>query len=171
MRICAIVGLVLTLIGTVLAVVALVQDWNEHGGGKPLIPVAARLWRWLRRTPRVHSVSADTTASWNVAAATGEVYVSPPSDAGVDVQMRFVRERLIALEARIAKERREVDRRINDVETAGREADARSQTALAEVNDKIREVATGSVRLELWGLGLVGVGSIVSTLPAVFGWQ
>lgn len=101
--------------------------------------------------------------------ATGDV--APPSNAPVDVQMRFVRERLRALEARIAEERQEVDQRIDRVQTAAQEADARSQTAIAEVEAKVREVATGSVRMELVGLVLVGFGSIVSTLPAAFGLQ
>jgi hypothetical protein len=44
------------------------------------------------------------------------------------------------------------------------DADARSQAAIAEVDAKVREVTTGSVRMEF-----VGLGSIVSTRPAVFG--
>jgi predicted nucleic acid-binding Zn ribbon protein len=62
----------------------------------------------------------------------------------VDVQMRFVRERLVALEARIGDERQEVDQRIDRVQTAAQESDARSQTAITEVEAKVREVATGS---------------------------
>ncbi|GAA1593299.1 hypothetical protein GCM10009789_54160 [Kribbella sancticallisti] len=169
---CAITGLLLTTIGTVLAAIALLQDWRDHAGGEPLVPVLARLKRWfvrrvLRRPPGKHVVGAGVALSWGVAAS-AKGYAAPPSNAPVDVQMRFVRERLLALEARIGEERREIDQRIDKVQTAAQEADARSQTAIAEVEAKVREVATGSVRMELVGLVLVGFGSIVSTLPAVF---
>jgi hypothetical protein len=85
--------------------------------------------------------------------------------------MRFVRERLLVLERRIATERQAVDEKIARVQADGQAAATRSQAAIDELDAKVREVATGSVRLELLGLLLVGVGSIVSKLPAVCGWQ
>jgi hypothetical protein len=35
------------MFGTVLAGHALWKDWREHGGGQPLVPVVARMTRWL----------------------------------------------------------------------------------------------------------------------------
>jgi len=84
--------------------------------------------------------------------------------------MRFVRERITALEETIASQRREVDQNIDHVQTQAHAAAVESRVAIAAVEAKIREVATGSVRMELVGLMLVGVGSIISTTPAVFGW-
>lgn len=168
-------GLALSLVGTALAWRALWRDWQAHAGGRPLVPAVAkaRMWfvrRVLRRPPAKHAVGAEVALSWGVAVnAAG--YVAPPSNAPVDVQMRFVRERLLALEARIGDERRELDHRIDGVQTAAQDADAKSRAAIAEVEAQVREVATGSVRMELSGLLLVGVGSIVSTLPAVLGWS
>jgi hypothetical protein len=78
--------------------------------------------------------------------------------------MRFVRERLLTLEDR------ELDQKIDRVQQDGQAADARSRAAVADVEAKVREVATGSVRMELVGLVLVGFGSVISTAPAVFGW-
>ncbi|MFI5709806.1 hypothetical protein [Kribbella sp. NPDC051620] len=172
---CAISGLVLTVAGTLLAAMALIGDWRDHGGGEPLIPMIARARAWFRRhvlgrKPEVHSVSGQVTAHWGVtASATG--YVSPPSNAPVDVQMRFVRERLIALESRIGTERQELDQKIGRLQEDAQATNARSQKAIDELEVKVRDVATGSVRLDLFGLVLVGVGSIVSALPAVFGWK
>ncbi len=173
--ICAITGLILTLVGTVLAGAALIGDWRDHGGGQPLIPLIGRARTWLvrnvlRRRPEVHSVTGTASAAWGVTASAAG-YVSPPSNAPVDVQMRFVRERLLALESRMGSERRELDQRIDRVQTEVRAADARSHAAIGELETKVRDVATGSVRLELSGLFLVGVGSIIATLPAVFGWR
>ncbi|TCC65674.1 hypothetical protein E0H73_01680 [Kribbella pittospori] len=99
------------------------------------------------------------------------MYVRPPIDAPVDIQLRFVRQRLIALETRIGKERQEADQRIARVQEAGQLTDARVQAAIAAVDAKVREVATGNVRMQLGGLLLVGIGSVISTLPAVFGWH
>jgi hypothetical protein len=172
---CAITGLTLTLVGTVLAGRALWQDWRAHSGGAPLIPALGRMRSWfarrvLRRPPVKHAVGFGAALGASASlSATG--YVAPPSNAPVDVQMRFVRERLVALETRIGTERQEVDQRIDRVQTAAQEADARSSAAITKVEAKVREVATGSVRMELVGLLLVGFGSIVATLPAVFNWQ
>jgi hypothetical protein len=85
--------------------------------------------------------------------------------------MRFVRERLIALESRIGTERQELDQKIGRLQEDAQATNARSQKAIDELEVKVRDVATGSVRRELFGLVLVGVGSIVSALPAVFGWK
>jgi len=173
-RFCAIAGLILTTVGTVLAGWALWQDWRVHAGGEPLIPVLAKARRWLvmrvlRRPPGTHVVGKAVSTSWDVhATATG--YVAPPSNAPVDVQMRFVRERIQALEATIAKQRQELDQRIDRVQSDSRKADAESRQAIADLTGTVRELATGSVRMELVGLVLVGVGSIVATAPAVFGW-
>ncbi|SRR6266508_1234502 len=173
-RACAIVGLVLTMAGTLLAGLALWLDWRAHAGGEPLIPVVAKTRRWLvwwalRRPAVTHSVGASLTAQWRVSTAASG-YAAPPSNAPVDVQMRFVRERITALEETIASQRREVDQNIDHVQTQAHAAAVESRVAIAAVEAKIREVATGSVRMELVGLMLVGVGSIISTTPAVFGW-
>lgn len=164
----------MTIAGTVLAAAALLGDWRDHGAGQPLIPAIARLRTWfkrhvLRRKTEVHAVSAHAGTSWGVATS-AEGYAAPPANAPVDVQMRFVRERLLVLEHRIAKEREAVDQKIARVQADGQAAASRSQAAIDELESKVREVATGSVRLELLGLVLVGAGSIVSTLPAVCGW-
>lgn len=174
-RICAIIGLVLTLVGTVLAGWALWQDWRAHSGGKPLIPALAkaRVWfvrRVLRRAPQTRTVYGHGSLHAHAGVLSASGYASPPSNAPVDVQMRFVRERLLALDARIAKERHELGQRLDQVEAAAQKADADTREAIADVEAKVREVATGSVRMELVGLVLVGLGSIVATAPAVFGW-
>jgi hypothetical protein len=174
---CGITGLLLTMIGTVLAAAALLQDWRDHAGGEPLVPVLARARQRLARsvrsllgkTPSAHVVGAHAALQAN-ATMTASGYVAPPSNAPVDVQMRFVRERLLALEARIAKERGELNQKIDQVQQDGQAAEARSRNAIADVEAKVREVATGSVRMELVGLVLVGIGSIAGALPTVFGW-
>ncbi|MBB6569463.1 hypothetical protein HPO96_10640 [Kribbella sandramycini] len=164
----------LTLVGTVLAAAALVGDWRAHRGGEPLIPLSGRLWRWFKkrvllRKPSVHRVSVGRATSWDVAAAaTG--YSAPPSNAPVDVQMRFVRERLIALERRIGSERQEVDQKIARVQEATQAMNARSESSLNELRETVRDLATGSVRLELLGLILVGVGSVIAAVPSAFAW-
>jgi hypothetical protein len=162
------------MVGTVLAGWALVGDWRDHGGGEPLIPILARVWTWfsrhvLRRLPVVHTVSGQLNAT-GVFTASATGYASPPSNAPVDEQMRFVRERLLALESRIGTERQEVNQKIDRIQADGQAADARLHATMEELQTKVREVATGSVRLELLGLVLVGIGSIISTLPTVFGW-
>lgn len=133
----------------------------------------ARTWlsrRVFGRSPEVHPGSAHLGAAGQIAtSATG--YVIPPSDAPVDVQLRFVRERLLALESRIGAERQAVNQRIDRIQVDAQAADAQLQAMLNELQTKVRDVATGSVRLELLGLVLVGIGSIISTLPAVFGWS
>jgi hypothetical protein len=101
----------------VLAGRALWQDWRAHSGGAPLIPVLGRMRRWfvrsvLWRKPEVHSVTGHGNAVVGAGTLTASGFAAPPSNAPVDVQMRFVRERLRALEARIGEERQQVVQRI-----------------------------------------------------------
>jgi hypothetical protein len=47
---------------------------------------------------------------------------------------------------------------------------AESRAAVARLDGITRDIATGTVTRQLWGLIFVGTGSVVSILPTVFGW-
>lgn len=97
------------------------------------------------------------------------VTIGPPANATDAALIAYLLKRVTRLEERVGWERDDARQRIGNV--AESVADLRSETdATAErIEGLTREVATGSVTLELVGLALVGVGSLVAVWPALAG--
>jgi hypothetical protein len=46
-----------------------------------------------------------------------------------------------------------------------------SAKSIAEVEKSVTDVATGSIRMEMLGLLLIGLGTIVAAIPTLCGWH
>lgn len=170
---CAIVGLSLNVVGTGLAGRAIVQDFHKYSEGQPLVPFVSRVRTWLAQLWRssadatVHSVSASGSVK-----ATGEVHLTviPAPDAPVSEQIRFLRDELDRVKATIAEQRGYFVKQIEQVGVSVERSRAETQDLATELRSKVRDVVSGTARVQLLGLTLVGVGSIVAAVPTIFGW-
>ncbi|MGZ4523683.1 MAG: hypothetical protein ACXVXP_06990 [Mycobacteriaceae bacterium] len=172
----SIIGLLLNLAGTVLAGTALVDDWREHSGGRPLLPwlASARTWvvlRILRPKPKTIELGAHLNATVGITAMGGTIRTIPSADASTDLQVEYLRREVEALHARIGSEVGELRKSVADVKGSLDEAQREAAAATKSVEELARKIATGTVRKQMLGLLLIGVGSVVSVLPAVFGWH
>lgn len=170
----AIIGLLFNVAGTSLAGWALWQDYSQHAD-RPLLPWAASARAWfrlnvLRRKPRTISVTTSGTASWNVAtSASGSVSLA--ADAPIDRQIAYLREQVESLHDRIGEQRREFSDDISRVNQALSQARTEAHEAVTRVEKMAKGIATGTVKIQIIGLMLVGFGSVIAALPVVLGWK
>ncbi len=165
-------GLALTLWGTALAWTAAVDDYRTFGGGH-VFPRLAAVTAWFRRhvlRQRREPIVISGTASATVSAsgtltATGEVGLPP--DATPEQQFEYVRERLAGLQGQVYRLERSVGEREHRLAQQISEIHAESQRRDADLQASVVRVATGSVKRELKGLLLVGIGSVVTAVPTL----
>lgn len=165
-----IIGLSLNVAGIGLAVSALWQEWGEHGRGD-FLPWLATAWRRVTRR-RVHhvgeahlGVGVGITA-W-VGTATGH---APDADLSVDQRVDRLRHDVDALTAQLRAQDSRQAQAVGKVTEAVNEARAEAQSGISDVREMARMVAVGTLRRQMFGLVLIGLGSLVSVLPALLGW-
>jgi hypothetical protein len=161
-------GLTLQIVGTLLAGDALLGDWRQHAQGRPLVPVVTRGVRWVRRRfGRSRPVTITGVTAMAVAlagAGTLTATVAPPEGALLEEHVAFLQSRMDELSKEIAAARILA----RTIEQGARSDMDKAETELrgevAKLHETVVEVATGSVRQELLGLVLVGIGSILSAI-------
>jgi hypothetical protein len=168
-----IIGLVLNIAGASLAGWALIQDYRKHAR-KPLLPwVAAKEWflsKVLRQTRSVTVLGGTAHGTFGfVGTATG--IATPAVDAPMDSQITYLRDQVMTLHSMIGVQRREISAEIGKVHQAVREARQDARDAVTSVEEMARDIATATVKIQLFGLLLIGTGSIIAALPVVFGWE
>jgi hypothetical protein len=104
-----------------------------------------------------------------VVSATG--IVTPAADAPMDSQIAYLRDQVMTLHSMIGEQGRKISAEIGNVDRAVREARQDAQDAVTSVEGMARDIATGTVKIQLFGLLLIGIGSIIAALPVVFGWE
>jgi hypothetical protein len=168
-------GLVLTVWGTTLAWTAAVDDFETFDGGD-VFPRLAAVTAWFRRhvlrqrrDATVHGSTAHVTLSAPAGTLTGTGEVGPPPDATPEQRFEYVRERLAGLQGELYRLDRSVGEAEQRLAQQIGEIHAESQRRDDELHESVRRVATGSVKRELKGLVLVGLGSLVSAIPSLFG--
>jgi hypothetical protein len=169
----AIIGLVLNIAGVSLAGWALRQDYRKHAR-KPLMPwAAAREWFMVKVLRQTRSVTANVGSLKGtiavVSSATG--MVTPGADAPMDSQIAYLRDQVMTLHTMIGEQGRKISAEIAKVDRAVGEARQDAQEAITSVEEMARDIATGTVKIQLFGLLLIGMGSIIAALPVVFGWE
>jgi hypothetical protein len=152
------IAVILQAVGTVIAMGALASTWRKHGEGQPLVPVPA--WARLRRRRRELTVGGASHAGFGSAEpGTGGTELFLTEDARDDAIMRILGNR----ESVIVGER--LDRFREDVLTQVRalvDADRLARQADAALRRRMTDIAVGSIRAQMIGLILVGVGTVLS---------
>lgn len=162
------VGLVLILVGTGFGGAALYQTHVRHGRGD-LFPGLAKIARTVKRalsTRRPKIVEAQAHINLGALIATGQLTVEHQLEGPVEGQIAQLADRIRAVEARIA------ERHHKDVNAIRSDIDAlrqASQRADEEIRTLTKDVAAGTVALQLTGLILVGAGSVLMAIPAITG--
>jgi len=166
MTFCAWLGLLVTVAGISCSAVALYQNHQSYGKGD-LYPGLRGAWarlKTLRRRPVVHEarVAMDAVAGLDVATPRVDQAISedmPPAQ-----QVSILAERIRELEQRLTEQHN------NDMNSLRRELE-RLESISAEadhvIEDLAREVGAGTVKLQLWGLLLVGFGTVLLAVPAL----
>jgi len=161
------VGLLIQIIGTGIAGEALLDDWRQHGQGRPLIPAwpkflkrIRRLWPW-RRNAQVLSGTARSSVTFT-GTATGPASPFVAEDAPLEEQVPWLRERLEVLKGEVGELTEVLARTQGNLSRQIMNVSAEAQEADTSLRAKLTEVATGRVRQEMAGLGLVVVGTFIS---------
>ncbi|WP_369252406.1 hypothetical protein [Geodermatophilus amargosae] len=151
------------------------MDDYQTFAGRPVFPRLTASTAWIRRhvlRRRRKAIALSGTANATLSAtgtltATGEVELPP--DATPEQQFEYVRERLAGLQGQLYRLDRSVGEAERRLGQQINEVHAESQRRDDELQESVRRVATGSVKRELKGLLLVGVGSVLTAIPSLFG--
>lgn len=142
-----------------LAGYVLWRDWRKHRRGEPIVPVrrwVSRARRLLGRPWRGSGTPADDVLVTD--AVTAELTTGWDADADVHEQLWLLNRSVNLLSLREAEHHDEASAKFRELEN-DRDSIARDVT---DVREQLTDVATGSVRLELLGLVLVGIGTVLS---------
>jgi len=170
------VGLLLTIAGVSCAGVAFFQTWHER---RPLFPAlavalsrgraAARRLAWWR-TPKHTTAQLSAVLPGLSGSMQGHLTVYGPDippDAPVEEAVRLLLRRVERIEETARDDRQRSTTSVAELRTEL----ASTAGALRETDNDLREltkkVAVGTVNLQLWGLILVGTGTVLMTIPTI----
>lgn len=167
-----VIGTALSLFGTACAAVSFVRTWQGHGDG-PLTPQAAawivsvriRVRRLFRRAPgQVTGIGSFVAAA---ATVSGRMIVTGPAippDADMEHKIELLIRRVENLERDAANDRSHQAEEVATVRTAIDTVSSNAARVAAEVEAKAKSMVLDSIRLQLVGLGSVGLGTVLLAL-------
>jgi hypothetical protein len=165
-------GTVLSLVGIACAVVAYQGTWQEHGDG-PLYPrIASWLARARFRVRRIFGRSPGVVVGVGAAvaaaaSASGRMTVTGPaipSDADLDRKVELLIRRVENIEREAADDRSHQAREVMALREEIDKTSSNAAQMAAEIDAKAKFMVLGSIRLQLFGLGLVGAGTVLLSL-------
>jgi hypothetical protein len=163
-----IAGTVLSLLGAACAVVSYRGTWQDHGDG-PLFPrVAAWIARVQIRVRRLLHKSPGTVVGVGgvvaaAASASGRMTVTGPAippDADLERKVELLIRRVENMEREATDDRSHQAREVAAVREAIDAASSNATRVVAEIEAKTKSMVLDSIRLQLLGLGFVGVGTV-----------
>ncbi|MDQ3224692.1 MAG: hypothetical protein M3Q75_14655 [Gemmatimonadota bacterium] len=177
LTIIAVLGVSLNLAGAGCSAAALVQSHERHGHG-PIEPwlalwsnrVVAAWQRHVLRRPRRTVVGASHSTTLDIAgtgAASVTLHVGFPAHRSVEHQVAWLHDRITDLQARAEQDRsahRAAVTALSDEVTAHV---AQIDDRLSTLDETTSEIGAGTVRLQLRGLALVVLGTVLSIIPTV----
>ncbi|MGY1652865.1 hypothetical protein [Geodermatophilus sp. SYSU D01119] len=160
------VGLGLQLLGTVTAAWA-AFDMHRKNDGEEIVPGLRRAVAAVRRLfRRPQVVYMDGIASARATAHAPTVYVITPAaeDAPLAEQVRYLRTRLAQVEDHLDRTKTRLADADRGIVDQVRETEERLDGQVTALAGRVTSNATDGVRLELFGLLVAGVGSVISTV-------
>lgn len=154
-------GLALQLFGTGLALSALVETFNAYKGGKSFWdPVSSRL-RYLLGPLFWHSEPQDEVRSAEDEFQVSQ-YARVPTQAPLeeqvehlDTQFQIMVNELNALRQDVIGDRQYVKSALGDV--------------AAHAHERVTNLAVGTIHRQMFGLFLIGAGTVCSAIPSAWG--
>lgn len=152
-------GACLIAIGTVLVVVAFLRQWRAHRGTESLLGLPG--WLRKKRSPRgrVYGLTSHGAELVQPVTAARDSMNNPDANA------QALALRLDEMTRELGQLRAHVDY-INGQSTSAHESLRRD---LGATRTALKESATGDLRLELVGVILVGIGSVLTAVPGISG--
>lgn len=165
---------VMVVVGIGFGWTAYTRTHAEHAG-VPLWPRLHSAWqttknyarRWLlpRRDVRFVDLAGVSAAA---GAAHGRLLASGPAvpeHLPIEQQVRLLLRRVERIEDQAASDRAQHQVDIAQVVTSIEAQASQLRLADEEIRDLARSVAVSTVKLQLWGLLLIGGGTVVMTMP------
>lgn len=165
-------GAALSLVGIVCAVVAYRGTWREHADG-PLYP---RFATWMSRTrrrvrrmfgrPPVTVTGVATAVAGAVTMSARGTVTGPtiPPDADLNSKVELLIRRVENIEREAADDRNYQASEVVALREAIDKTSSNAAQMAAEIEAKAKSMVLGSIRLQLFGLGLVGAGTVLLSL-------
>jgi hypothetical protein len=183
MRSLSVIGLLLNLAGLACALLAFQGTWQQGAQESEMghiwpwwYDTRRATWLWVqqhlgrRRDRTVHLVSAaDVAVAADIAASV--IVTGGPINEGDPLhgQIKAVDHRVELVERALADERTERDRQVNRLSQDTQQHFERLRVGDAEVRKLALGLTLGTVRLQMIGVVLLAVGTIVGSIPVVFG--
>ncbi|MEV5720856.1 hypothetical protein AB0L41_43915 [Amycolatopsis mediterranei] len=167
-------GLLFSVVGIYCAATAYFATYREHGAG-PMWPAVERLLtkakHWARRlVGRTHDVTvhagvAEARVGVGIEATAVVTRGPAPAELPLDEQLRWIERRIELVELQAAQDR---EQHANESRALRASIEA-AERLMREVDQAHREltqsVAVGTVRRQIVGLALVGVGTFLLAIP------
>lgn len=174
---CTVLGLLMVVAGIGFGWTAYTRTHAEHAG-VPLWPRLhrarqttthyARRWLLPRRELRLIDVPGGSAAAGT---AHGHLLVSGPGvpeHLPIEQQVRLLLRRVEMIEDQAASDRTQHRADVAQVVTRIDAHAAQLRQADEEIRKLARSIAVRTVRLQLWGLLLIGGGTVVMTMPTIY---
>lgn len=168
-------GLLAVLAGIGCGATAYSRTYAEHAD-VPLWPAMyragqaiRRVWvRYVLRRPGV-TVSVNGAASAAVTSSATVVASGPEidTDLPVEEQVRFLIHRVKNIENQASSDRSRFARGLDQVKTRVDDQTAQLRAADGDIRELARSIAVSTVKLQLWGLILVGGGTVLMAVPTL----
>jgi len=163
------------LAGIICAAMAYSRTYADHAK-VPLWPALhrakqaiRRLWvRYVLRRPGI-TVSVRATASAAVADSVTVVVSSPEidTDLPVEKQVRLLIHRINNIENQASIDRSRFAEGLDQLKARVDDQTAQLRAADGDIQELARSIAVSTVKLQLWGLILVGVGTVLMAVPTL----
>lgn len=174
-----VIGLISTLAGILLAVCAYARTWRDFKQ-VPMFHEVVDMMRQVRRLvqriqfwKKPKAVTAHVSANLSCLRAhlKGRVIMPPPTvpeDASVEDAIMLLAVGIDHLAANAIGDRDENRESVRQLETKLMEVTEKLRDADTQHRETAVTLATSTVRLQVLGLGLVGIGSVLLSLPTLF---
>lgn len=166
---CLIVGFCLNVVGIALSVSALLQP-READGPFSLWPGLSEFWRRVRRKPRpaIGHMSGSGSGTLTVSGrARGR---APDDDAPLETQIAHLRAEVDQAFLEMYMLDSQQTRALSEVRHSVDAARTESERGLRDMRERNKDTTARTVPRQFKGLILIGLGSLVSVLPALLGW-
>lgn len=164
------VGLLAVLAGIGCAATAYSRTHAEHADG-PLWPTLHRAGQTIRRVLRRSGVTVSVSGAASTAVTSSATIVASgpeiDTDLPVEEQVRFLIHRVKNIENQASSDRSRFARDLDQVKTRVDDQTAQLRVADGDIRELARSIAVSTVKLQLWGLILVGGGTVLMAVPTL----
>lgn len=166
-------GLLLSAAGIGMGIWALIDTRRRHSH-RPVLPWWRPFRMWFeravlrrRRDALITPGAAMATVGFSTSA---DAVVIPAADAPIERQIAYLRDEAERLRSKLGEERNERQALVGQLRADLATAESRLRTEVAALEARTESLAADGTWQQVWGLVLVGAGTVCLALPAILGW-